>query len=158
MRPSGTGLDLSGVAKGWLAQRALSLPGVVLLPVALVECDGDIAVRSDGSIPFEIQVEDPRDPDPSSLEPIATISLPAGTPVMLGIATSGIYRHAWDGRGHIVDPASGEPANAGIVTATVIAPDAIAAEALAKVVVLRGAAAAPMLAAGRRHGDRAHRP
>jgi thiamine biosynthesis lipoprotein ApbE len=45
-----------------------------------------------------------------------------------------------------VDPVSGEPANAGIVTATVIAPDAIAAEALAKVVVLRGAAAAPMLA------------
>ena len=146
VRPVGTGLDLSGVAKGWLAQRALSLPGIVLLPVALVACDGDIAVRSDGSIPFAIQVEDPRDPDPSSLDPITTISLPEGMPISLGIATSGVYRHAWNGRGHIVDPVTGEPSSAGIVTATVIAPDAIAAEALAKVVVLRGAAAAPMLA------------
>lgn len=145
-RPAGIGLDLSGVAKGWLAQRALSLPSVVRLPVALVECDGDIAVRSDGSIPFAIEIEDPRDADPSTLAPIATISLPAGIPVTLGIATSGTYRHVWNGRGHIVDPATGEPAHAGIVTATVIAPDAIAAEALAKVVVLRGAGAAPMLA------------
>jgi len=146
MRPAGIGLDLSGVAKGWLAQRALSLPSVVRLPVALVECDGDIAVRSDGSIPFAIEIEDPRDADPSTLAPIATISLPAGMPVTLGIATSGTYRHVWNGRGHIVDPATGEPAHAGIVTATVIAPDAIAAEALAKVVVLRAAGAAPMLA------------
>ena len=145
-RPAGTGLDLSGVAKGWLADRALSLPGVVRLPVALVECDGDIAVRSDGSIAFAVGVEDPRDEDPDTLLPITTISLPAGKPVRIGIATSGTYRHAWNGRSHIVDPETGEPASAGIVTATVIAPDAIAAEALAKVVVLRGAAAAPMLA------------
>lgn len=146
-REAGTGLDLSGIAKGWMADRALSLPGILRLPVALVECDGDIAVRSDGSIPFEIQVEDPRDADPSRLAPITRISLPAGMPVRLGVATSGTYRHQWEGRAHIVDPATGEPANAGIVSATVIAPDAIAAEALAKVVVLRGAAAAPMLAA-----------
>lgn len=146
-RPAGAGLDLSGVAKGWMADRALSLPAILRLPVALVECDGDIALRSDGSIPFDIQIEDPRDPDPGTLDPIATISLPAGRPVRLGIATSGTYRHAWNGRGHILDPASGEPASAGIVTATVVAPDAIAAETLAKVVVLRGAEAAPWLAA-----------
>jgi thiamine biosynthesis lipoprotein len=146
-RDRGTGLDLSGVAKGWMADRALSLPEILCLPVALVECDGDIAVRSDGSIPFAIQVEDPRDADPDALAPITTITLPAGEPVRVGIATSGTYRHHWAGRGHIVDPATGEPASAGIVSATVIAPDAIAAEALAKVVVLRGEAAARQLAA-----------
>jgi thiamine biosynthesis lipoprotein len=145
-RDPGTGLDLSGVAKGWMADRALSLPCVLTLPVALVECDGDIAVRSDGSIPFAIQVEDPRAADPSTLAPITTITLPAGMPLRVGIATSGTYRHAWNGRGHIVDPATGEPASSGVVSATVIAPDAIAAEALAKVVVLRGAGAAPLLA------------
>ena len=145
-RPTGTGLDLSGIAKGWMADRALSLPGLLTLPVALVECDGDIAVRSDGSIPFAIQVEDPRAADPSTLDPITTINLPAGVPVRLGIATSGTYRHNWGGRGHIVDPATGEPSTSGVVSATVIAPDAIAAEGLAKVVVLRGAAAAPLLA------------
>ncbi len=146
-RPSGTGLDLSGIAKGWLARRALDLPAARGLPVVLVECDGDIAVRSDGSVPFAIQIEDPREPDPSGLEPISTISLPYGTPVSLGIATSGTYRHAWRGGGHIVDPGTGEPARSGVVSATVIAPDALAAEAFAKVVVLRGAEAAPMLAA-----------
>ncbi len=146
-RPEGTGLDLSGTAKGWLAERALGLPAMAALPVTLVECDGDIAVRSDGSIPFAIEIEDPRDEDPSTLAPIATLLLPFGTPVRLGIATSGTYRHRWNGRGHIVDPATGEPASSGIVSATVVAPDAIAAEALAKVVVLRGRGAAPMLAA-----------
>ncbi len=140
-------LDLSGVAKGWMAERALWLPQLLGLPVVLVECDGDIAVRSDGTVAFDIQVEDPRAADPSTLEPIAIISLPLGKPVRIGVATSGTYRHAWDGRGHIVDPATGRSASAGIVTVTVIAPDAIAAEALAKVVVLRGAAAAPMLKA-----------
>lgn len=146
-RPEGSGLDLSGTAKGWLAERALGLPGVAALPVALVECDGDIAVRSDGSIPFAIEIEDPRADDPAGLAPITTLSLPYGKPVRLGIATSGTYRHRWNGRGHIVDPATGEPASSGVVSATVVAPDAIAADALAKVVVLRGREAAPMLAA-----------
>ncbi len=146
-RPARTGLDLSGTAKGWLAERALGLPDVMALPVALVECDGDIAVRSDGSIPFAIEIEDPRADDPGTLAPITTLSLPYGQAVRVGIATSGTYRHAWRGRGHIVDPATGEPASAGVVSATVVAPDAIAAEALAKVVVLRGRDAAPMLAA-----------
>jgi len=146
-RPEGTGLDLSGTAKGWLAERALRLPGVAGLPVGLVECDGDIAVHSDGSIPFAIEIEDPRADDPGTLAPITTLSLPYGQPVRIGIATSGTYRHRWNGRGHIVDPATGEPASSGVVSATVIAPDAIAAEALAKVVVLRGRDAAPMLAA-----------
>lgn len=145
-RPPSTGLDLSGTAKGWLAERALGLPGVAALPVALVECDGDIGVRSDGSIPFAVQIEDPRADDPQTLAPIATLALPYGMPVRLGIATSGTYRHTWNGRGHILDPATGEPADSGVVSATVVAPDAIAAEALAKVVVLRGRDAAPLLA------------
>jgi thiamine biosynthesis lipoprotein len=147
IRPARAGLDLSGTAKGWLAERAISLPGVLPLPVALVECDGDIAVRSDGSIPFAIEIEDPRADDPSTLAPITTLSLPYGQPVRIGIATSGTYRHTWHGRSHIVDPATGEPSRAGIVSATVVAPDAVAAEALAKVVVLRGREAAPLLAA-----------
>jgi thiamine biosynthesis lipoprotein ApbE len=102
-------------------------------------------VHSDGSFPFDIQIEDPRADDPSTLAPITTLSLPYGQPVRLGIATSGTYRHRWNGRSHIVDPATGEPASSGVVSATVIAPDAIAAEALAKVVVLRGRDAAPLL-------------
>jgi thiamine biosynthesis lipoprotein len=146
-REPGTRLDLSGVAKGWMAERALWLPLVLPLPVAVIECDGDIAIRSDGSIAFDIQVEDPRADDPSTLEPIAVISLPLGRAVRIGVATSGTYRQSWAGRSHIVDPATGEPASVGVVTATVIAPDAIAAEALAKVVILRGAEAAPMLEA-----------
>ena len=146
-RPDGAGLDLSGTAKGWLAERALGLPAMAALPVTLVECDGDIAVRSDGSIPFAIEIEDPRAEDPDTLAPITTLTLPYGMPIRIGIATSGTYRHRWDGRSHIVDPATGEPASSGVVSATVIAPDASAAEALAKVVVLRGRDAAPMLAA-----------
>jgi len=145
-RPDGTKLDLGGIGKGWLAQRALDLPGIRDLPVVLVECDGDIAVRSDGSIPFAIQIEDPRNADPARLAPITTLALEYGTPVRLGIATSGTYRQTWAGRPHIVDPATGGAPKSGVVAATVVAADAVAAEALAKVVVLRGAEAAPLLA------------
>ncbi len=64
-----------------------------------------------------------------------------------GVATSGIGRRSWiDPNGapahHLLDPGSGRPAFTGMVQATALAPDAVAAETLAKAAVLSGPDAA----------------
>jgi thiamine biosynthesis lipoprotein len=60
-----------------------------------------------------------------------------------GVATSGIGKRSWlDASGapahHLLDPGTGAPAFTGVVQATAIAPDAVAAETLAKAALLSG--------------------
>jgi FAD:protein FMN transferase len=76
--------------------------------------------------------------DPLTQEPIETVALQDEA-----IATSGIDRRVWWGPGgrpahHLLDPATGEPAWTGVISATARAPTAALAEALAKAAVLAG--------------------
>jgi thiamine biosynthesis lipoprotein len=71
------------------------------------------------------------------------------------VATSGLSTRLWWWRGgapahHLIDPATGEPAWTGIVSATALAPTAAAAEALAKAALLAGPVAGRALL--RAHG------
>jgi FAD:protein FMN transferase len=73
-----------------------------------------------------------------------------------GVATSGLARRLWrgpDGRPahHLLDPATGEPAWTGLISATALAPTTLEAEALAKAALLRGPAGARRVL-GRRGG------
>jgi thiamine biosynthesis lipoprotein len=132
--PPGVHLDLGGVGKGWSADRAaerLSVHGPVL-----VDAGGDIAVsgpphRSTG---WPVAVTDPRNPDG---EPVAILKLTKG-----GVATSGKDFRRWmrDGEAqhHILDPKTRRPAETDVLSATVIAPSAIEAEAAAKAVLIQG--------------------
>ena len=59
------------------------------------------------------------------------------------VATSGLDRRVWrrpDGAyaHHLLDPATGEPAWTGLISATALAPTALEAEALAKAALLSG--------------------
>ncbi len=131
--PLGCHLDFGGIAKGWAAHQAvLRLKSA---GPALVNAGGDIAVSGSRLMgePWPIDVENPFDRDTI----IETVHIHAG-----GIATSGRdYRH-WLRNGiqqhHIIDPRSGLPARSDILTATVIAPSAMEAEALAKTVLISG--------------------
>ncbi len=132
--------DLDGVAKGWIADRALALLG--RYPAAMVDADGDIALRIDADSAWDIAVADPR---PGAPGPLAVIRLDeriAGP--LLGIATSGTSVHRWpagaDGsaRHHLIDPRTRRPAVTDVVQATVIAGSARAAEVLAKAAVIAG--------------------
>jgi FAD:protein FMN transferase len=134
--PAGSRLDLGGVAKGWAAQQAML--ALSAYGPTLFSAGGDIAVsglRIDGE-PWEIDVEDPFQPG----EYIDQIRLGWG-----GVATSGKdYRHWMRGgasQHHIIDPRTGLPAVTDVLTATVIAPDVITAEAFAKAVLMSGSAA-----------------
>jgi thiamine biosynthesis lipoprotein len=140
-REPGTAFDLDGVAKGWIADRALAL--LDRHPGALVDADGDIAIRSAENDAWEISVADPRTPGAE----LAVLLLP-GAPrgARYGVATSGTSIHRWaaaDGeRHHLIDPRTGHPAATDVIQATVLAGSARVAEAWAKTAVVLGVVAA----------------
>lgn len=143
-RPAAMRFDLDGVAKGWLADRAVAMaPGLS----ALIDVDGDIAARVVDGDSWTIGVADPRDPDGL----LAVIRLASqGTCGALGLATSGTSVHRW-GRStgvahHIIDPATWRSASTDVVQATVLADNARLAEGFAKFAVIAGATSAFELA------------
>ena len=136
-REPGVRFDLDGVAKGWLADRALAItPG----RSALVDGDGDVAIRVAPGDSWAIGIGDPR--EPGTL--LGALDLGADGDVMRewGIATSGTSVHRWMHAGaeahHLIDPRTRRPAVTDVVQATVLAGTARAAEVFAKTAVIAG--------------------
>jgi thiamine biosynthesis lipoprotein len=134
--PYGCQLDFGGIAKGWAAHRVML--GLHAVGPALFSAGGDIAIsglRADGT-PWKIGVDDPFRPG----EYIEMLYVGAG-----GIATSGKDYRRWTRSGvpqhHIIDPRTAQPAATNVLTATVLAPDAMIAEAVAKAVLILGSEA-----------------
>ena len=126
LRPPGLRIDLGGSAKGFIADRA-----VVLLAAAgpcAVDCGGDMRVHGAHAVGVR---------HPHSGEAVAELELRDGA-----VATSGIdarlWRHGGGAAHHLLDPATGEPAWTGVVSATALAPTAAEAEARAKAALLAG--------------------
>ncbi len=134
--PPGVRLDFAGIAKGWAADR--SAHALVAVGPVLVDAGGDIRVNgpcADGH-PWPIGVADPRDPD----RDLALLALRRGA-----VATSGRDYRRWQQGGvwqhHILDPRTGRPARGDVLSATVIAPTAVYAEAAAKALLILGSRA-----------------
>jgi FAD:protein FMN transferase len=142
-RPIGLTFDLDGVAKGWMADRALRR--LAVHPSAVVDADGDIAIRLGPGRRMRFGVADPRTTGTTlvELELRGPANGPAGT---FGLATSGTSVHRWtvDGRPshHLIDPRTGRPARTDVVQATILAGSAREAEAIAKTAVIVGSDAA----------------
>jgi FAD:protein FMN transferase len=169
-RPPGLLLDTGGTTKGLAADAVAQLLGGASRLV--VDCGGDLRVATArGAAPFEIAVADPakerrataRGAAPFEIavrhrpasEPAATLRVARG-----GVATSGLARRLWRGPGgrvahHLLDPATGEPAWTGLISATAVAGTALEAEALAKAALLSGPAGARRVL-GRRGGVLIH--
>jgi FAD:protein FMN transferase len=137
-RPLGLHFDLDGVAKGWLADRALDLASAY--PSAVIDADGDLAGVLERGRRWRFGVADPR---PGRSAPLAVLEPPSGP---FGLATSGRSVHRWrvagELRHHLLDPRTGSSADGDVVQATVLAASAREAEVLAKAVVIAGSAAA----------------
>ncbi len=126
---TGAAVDLGGIGKGFAATRALwAMRDAWLdLPGGLVDLGGDIAVwgqTPDGG-PWRLAVADPR----TTGDSIGTIAIDQGA-----AATSGRDRRRFGpGRRlhHLIDPATGAPADHGPLAVTVVGPDAAEAEAYA---------------------------
>jgi FAD:protein FMN transferase len=120
---SGFGIDLGGIAKGWMADRLAERLG----PCCLVNLGGDLSARGGG-------------PDGGGW-PVGF-----GDAVLLlrdqGAATSGTLRRRWllGNRQchHLIDPRTGSSARTGVTTVSVVARTATEAEVLAKTALLLG--------------------
>ncbi|MHB8892512.1 MAG: FAD:protein FMN transferase [Candidatus Limnocylindrales bacterium] len=136
-REPGVRFDLGGVAKGWLADRALAItPG----RSALVDGDGDVAIRVAPGDTWAVGIGDPR--AEGTLLGALEIGATGDTPRTWGIATSGTSVHRWAHAGgdahHLIDPRTRRPADTDVVQATVLAGSAREAEVLAKTAVIAG--------------------
>lgn len=136
-REPGVRFDLGGVAKGWLADRALAItPG----RSALVDGDGDVAIRVAPGDTWAVGIGDPR--AEGTLLGALELGATDDTPRTWGIATSGTSVHRWAHAGgdahHLIDPRTRRPADTDVVQATVLAGSAREAEVLAKAAVIAG--------------------
>lgn len=142
-RLTSTPLMLNSFTKSYIVERAaaaaLGAPGVT---AAVVNIGGDLVVR--GAAGDAIDVADPRS-DSENSEPLAVLAVSDRA-----VATSGSYRRGFEIGGqhysHIVDPRTGETADA-IAGATVVAPRAVDAGALATAFCVLSPAESSKLAA-----------
>jgi len=106
----GAGIDLGGIAKGWMADRLRESLG----PNTLANLGGDLSAGGPGPA--------------GSGWPVGF----AGVTVLLrdqGAATSSVRRRRWGELHHLIDPTTGEPAKPVPLAVTVVAPHAAEAEA-----------------------------
>lgn len=131
--PQGVHLDFGGVAKGWAAHQTVER--LKKHGSAVMNAAGDISVsgpRADGEA-WQIGVKNPFAPE-SDFE---VLNLKR-----CGVATSGRDCRRWSQNGrlrhHIIDPCTGQPAETNVLTATIVAPTVMEAEAAAKAVLISG--------------------
>jgi thiamine biosynthesis lipoprotein len=135
-QPGGLALDLSGIAKGHAVDAVADLLGTLGIRHALVEIGGELAgrgVRPDGE-PWWVDLESP----PGASLPPLRIALHG-----LSVATSGDYRRG----AHTIDPRTGHAATGGVISASVIHPSTLAADAWATALTVMGAIDGATLAA-----------
>jgi thiamine biosynthesis lipoprotein len=131
--PSGVGLDLGGIGKGWTVDRAADwLAGHGPF---LINAGGDLYAYGapPGQAGWSIGVADPWDMERDSVRVQVR---------QMAVVTSTTSRRRWQ-RGeqtvhHLVDPRTGRPAATDAVSVTVIAPRAALAEVYAKAALILG--------------------
>ena len=134
--PPGVALDLGGIGKGFTADLVATELLAAGARGVLVNMGGDLRALGDPPAPgaWVVQIDDPLGTGRTGL-----VTLGTGA-----IATSTRLRRAWerDGRPqhHLIDPRTGEPAQSGLASVTVISGEAWRAEVLAKAAFVAGAA------------------
>lgn len=132
----GQSIDLGGIGKGYASARILDVFRRYGVRSAFTNLGGNVAALSckpDGS-PWQVGIRHPREKD----RLIGAVSVEDQTVVTSGddqrffIDRNGIRRH------HILDPATGYPADSGLASVTVVAHDATLADALSTILFVAG--------------------
>lgn len=121
----GTKIGLGGVAKGYAVRKAVSVLRKHGVKGAIVACAGDIQVIGDNNgRPWKAGIQDPR-----GNSVIATFYMKDGD----AVSTSGDYERFRMINGkryhHIIDPATGYPADSELISVTVFSKDPVASDA-----------------------------
>ncbi|MFL6517190.1 MAG: FAD:protein FMN transferase [Bacillus sp. (in: firmicutes)] len=126
-----TRIDLGGIAKGWVVDRAAEI--LSQYGFGFVNVGGDIRIFGSLPRPLNIGIEDPFDP----AKMLSSIQVSDGA-----VATSTTMKRRWKVNGrskhHLIDATTGEPSISTIISSTVTAPTAVEADVFAKVVLLLG--------------------
>jgi thiamine biosynthesis lipoprotein len=130
----GMAIVLGGIAKGYAVDRAVTVLQSEGITDSVVNAGGDLRAigRRSGKRAWRVGIQDPRNKDHLIGEiPLADRA----------VATSGDYERFYIYKGvryhHILDPRKGEPAR-GCRSVTILAPTAMAADALATAVFVMG--------------------
>jgi thiamine biosynthesis lipoprotein len=129
---SGARIDLGGIAKGYAVDCAVAKLRAAGVQSALVNAGGNLyGLGSRGRRPWGIGIRDPR----NAGRVLRRVDI-----ADMAVATAGDYEQyfVFENRrySHIINPMTGRPADADTVSATVVAPDAVAADALSTVFML----------------------
>jgi thiamine biosynthesis lipoprotein len=132
VRP-GVRINLGGIAKGYAVERGVSILRKLGVRHAIVTAGGDSRLLGDRrGQPWVVGVRDPRK------DGEVAIRIPLENEA---ISTSGDYERYFEEDGkryhHILQPATGEPAN-GVHSVTVVGPDAVITDALSTSVFVMG--------------------
>ncbi len=133
LKESGMGIDLGGIAKGYIGDQVYQLLYENDVKHALINLGGDVLVlgsRTDGS-DWRIGVADPRATESASdifavVETTSNAVMTSGDYMRYGVIGEGDNRYH-----HILDPVTGFPAEHGTVSVTIVSESAMIADALA---------------------------
>ena len=136
-RDPGVRIDLGGIAKGFAVDRAVAVLSEHRLPQGLVNAGGDVAAF--GPSPQLIYIRDPRDP----LRLLGAVAL-VNEALASSAASSDPIQPLQPTRSAIIDPRRRCVVSA-VKGASVRAPSCMLADALTKVAMIEGEAAATLL-------------
>ncbi len=141
--PSGIRLDLGATAKALAADRAAEVASAVTGVGVLVSIGGDLAIAGDPPVEgWPVRITDWQGSAPDA--PGQTVNLRSG-----GLATSSVTVRHWKRGGveqhHLVDPATGRPADVVWRTISVAAGNCVDANVASTAAVIKGSGAVAWL-------------
>jgi thiamine biosynthesis lipoprotein len=126
--------DLGGIAKGYASDEVLAIYRKLGIKKAIIDIGGNIGLlgTSPDGTPWLIGVQSP---GKERGEYACVLSL-----TDCSLSTSGAYERFFEKNGkiyhHIIDPSTGYPADAGLLSASIIAPLSVDSDALSKIFVM----------------------
>ena len=130
-------IDLGGIAKGYIADRLKDKLISEGVHSAVINLGGNVLLlgsKPDGS-PFRVGIRDPGDPSGNKVTTAVTVS-------DMSVVTSGVYERCFEEGGvryhHILDPATGYPADTDVSSVTVITADSASGDALSTACLVMG--------------------
>jgi thiamine biosynthesis lipoprotein len=137
-REPGLAFDLGGIAKGWMADRALERLGAYEL--VLVDAAGDMAIAVANGRQWEVGIHDPGSPGQTRY--LWRLGSPAGTRRRWGLGVSGTTERAWAAEGPVryplIDPRTSRPAWTDLAEVAVLGSDSLRSDILAKAAIIGG--------------------
>jgi FAD:protein FMN transferase len=140
---SGMRIDLGAIAKGYAVDCAVNKLKKRGIKSCLINAGGDIyCLGMNFGRPWNVAIQDPRNKGTLNYLQMKDS----------GVATSGDYEQYFMDIGkryaHILNPATGYPADSGVISVTVVAPDCLTADALATSIFVLGKRSGLKLAKG----------